>query len=76
MEIDHETLKKIAESIQTLLKDEYDITAHKLTLTLLVDKDFYDKIKDNFPDRHPSDLTIAEAEKDWAVMILWSKLLA
>jgi hypothetical protein len=73
--MDAERLSELAKDVMDLLK-KYDIPVEKFTLSILVPREFYQTIKENFPDRHPMDVIIGSGAENWAIDILYSRLAA
>jgi len=68
VKVDKERLRKLAQDVMVLLK-EYAIPAEKFTLAILVPREYYQTIKENFPDRHPADIVVGHGEENWHIQL-------
>jgi hypothetical protein len=69
--MDKEQLSELAKNVMDLLK-QYDIEAQRFNLKILVSREYYQSIKNNFPDRHPVDLIVGSSEENWGIDLLYS----
>jgi hypothetical protein len=70
-DLNPESLSNISEKIRAIL-EEAGIEVEKFNINILVTKDYYEAVKNNFPDRPPIDMTIGVTEVDWAIQLLYS----
>ncbi len=73
--MDEEQLSELAKDMMDLLK-EYDVPADNFALKILVPREYYQTIKENFPDRHPMDVIVGSGQENWSITILYSRLAA
>jgi hypothetical protein len=66
-----EKLKAINFSVWRLLANE-QIPLLKLDINMLVKKNFYETIKENFPNRHPIDMVVNAGAENWTMQIQYS----
>jgi hypothetical protein len=64
-------IEKIVQRTYSILAEEFNFAPLKIQLDILVDKKFYNEIKDNFPDRLPADIGITEKHENSSVTMLY-----
>jgi hypothetical protein len=69
--MDSEQLDMLAQDVMDLLK-QYKIPAEVFTMRIRVPREYYETIKENFPDRHPIDRIVGKGEENWAINISYS----
>lgn len=67
--MDAEKLAELAQDVMDLLK-QHGIPAEIFTLSVLVPRDYFDSIKENFPDRHPVNRMVGAAAEKWSIDFL------
>jgi hypothetical protein len=71
MKMGAERLGELAKDVIALLKN-YEIPAEKFVMSILVSREYYESIKENFPDRPPIDQIVSKGEENWAIDISYS----
>ncbi len=61
-----EALGKLAQNVMDLLK-KYDIPTERFVMKILVPREYYEAIKENFPDRHPIGRIVGKGEENWSL---------
>ena len=64
--MDAERLGELAKDVMALLKN-YEIPAEKFVMGILVSREYYESIKENFSDRDPTDIIVGKGEENWAI---------
>jgi len=72
--MDKEQLGKLAQDIMDLLQ-EYEIPGKIISMNIQVLPEYYQAIKENFPNRHPMDVAVGSGEVNWGIMISCPALL-
>ena len=68
--MDAERLGALAKDVMALLKN-YDIPSERFVMSITVPREYYESIKENFPDRHPIDRIVSKSEQNWAIDITY-----
>lgn len=66
--MDKEQLGKLAQDVRNLLQ-KYDIPVEGFVMNILVPEEYYQTIKENFPDRHAMDVIVGSGEENWSIDI-------
>ena len=71
--MDADKLEELAGKISALL-DEYGIDSMMFTLGVRVTPQYYQTIKNNFPERHEVDLIVGVSRENWNINLICSVL--
>jgi hypothetical protein len=63
-------LSGIARKVLELIKrDQFDL--HNFTMQITIPRDYYELVKNNFPERHPIDRIFGVSRERWAVDVMY-----
>ena len=69
--MDPERLHELADRVRGVLT-EFGIELEGFTLGVTVTYEYYQSVKENFPNRHSADRIVGTAKQDWSIDLMYS----